>query len=273
MMLGTLSLLWLAFSCLPGVITAQGPVDPRLTGTWTTKSKKVLTGPGFYDPIKDRLNEPSHTGISYSFTNDGFYEEAYFRAISDPTRPDCVKGILQFQHGTYKVEANGSLVLTPFSSDGRQLVSEPCVAQHAAYYRYIQPELFQRYEVLIDPFHKVDRLNMYRFDGSPLNPMYLATRTPQMLPTQTLNPTDKTHSATGTATSTGERRAKARRAGGSGSKENGDYEFVQRPLSNSTFIKRMDYYHSRMDKLSRIDKVWWLGVIMTSVGGVVLIYK
>ncbi|OJD18798.1 hypothetical protein AJ78_01205 [Emergomyces pasteurianus Ep9510] len=272
-MLGALSLLWLAFSCLPGVVTAQGPVDPRLTGTWTTKSMKVLTGPGFYDPIKDRLKEPSHTGISYSFTDDGFYEEAYFRAVSDPTTPDCVKGILQFQHGTYKVEANGSLVLTPFSSDGRQLVSDPCVSQHAAYYRYIQPELFQRYEVLIDPFHKVDRLNIYQFDGAPMNPMYLASRIPQMLPTRTLNPTDTSKTAAGTAKATGKRKAQAKRADGSGSKQNRDYDFDQRPLSKSSFSKRMDYYHSRMDKLSRIDTVWWLGVIMTSVGGLVLIYK
>ena len=27
--------------------------------------------------------EPSHPGISYSFTADGHYEEAYYRAISN----------------------------------------------------------------------------------------------------------------------------------------------------------------------------------------------
>ena len=31
--------------------------------------------------------EPSHTGFSYSFTADGFYEEAYYRAISNRTSP------------------------------------------------------------------------------------------------------------------------------------------------------------------------------------------
>lgn len=41
----------------------------------------------FYDPIKDRLKEPSLTGISYSFTADGFYEEAYFRAVSNRQSP------------------------------------------------------------------------------------------------------------------------------------------------------------------------------------------
>ncbi|KKZ64284.1 protein ROT1 [[Emmonsia] crescens] len=273
-MLAALSLLFLSFSCLLAVVTAQGPADPRLTGTWSTKSKKVLTGPGFYDPINDRFKEPSHTGISYSFTDDGFYEEAYFRAVSDPTRPDCAKGIMQFQHGRYKLELNGSLVLTPFSSDGRQLVSDPCAGENAEYYRYTQPELFQRYEVQIDPFHKIERLNIYRFDGSPLNPMYLVLRPPQMLPTRTLNPTDTPGApATTTAAAAGERKVKVKRADGIGSKEKGSFEFGQPPLSKSSFVKRMDYYHSRMDKLSSTDKLWWLGVVMTSIGGVALIYK
>ena len=60
---------------------AQGATD--LVGTWSTKSNETLTGPGFFDPVKDRLIEPPRTGISYSFTLDGHYEEAYFRAISN----------------------------------------------------------------------------------------------------------------------------------------------------------------------------------------------
>jgi Chaperone for protein-folding within the ER, fungal len=58
-------------------------VDGALVGTWTTKSKSVFTGPGFYNPVTDKLTEPNHPGISYSFTEDGHYEEAYFRAISN----------------------------------------------------------------------------------------------------------------------------------------------------------------------------------------------
>ncbi|KLJ05718.1 hypothetical protein EMPG_10808 [Blastomyces silverae] len=273
MMLAALSLLLISFSCLPTVVTAQGPVDPQLTGTWTTKSKKVLTGRGFYDPEKDKLIEPSHTGISYSFSDDGFYEEAYFRAVSDPTTPECSKGIMQFQHGTYRVERNGSLMLTPFSSDGRQLISNPCASKSAEYYRYIQPELFQRYEVILDPFHKIQRLNLYRFDGSPLIPMYLAVRPPQMLPTHTLNPTDSPEgAATATSTAAGARKAKAKRSEGFEETE-GEFTVAQPPISKSSFVNRIGYYHSRMDGLSSSDKLWWIGVIMTSVGGVALIYK
>lgn len=40
---------------------------------------------GFYDPVGERLIEPKHTGISYSFTSDGFYEAAYYRAIANRT--------------------------------------------------------------------------------------------------------------------------------------------------------------------------------------------
>ena len=78
--------------------------DPALVGTWSTKSKSVLTGPvsvarqacehldehaqltcssqDFYNPVTDTLIEPALTGISYSFTIDGYYEEAYYRAVS-----------------------------------------------------------------------------------------------------------------------------------------------------------------------------------------------
>jgi len=38
---------------------------------------------GFYDPVNDKMFEPPLTGFSYSFTDDGFFEEAYYRAISN----------------------------------------------------------------------------------------------------------------------------------------------------------------------------------------------
>jgi hypothetical protein len=40
---------------------------------------------GFYDPVADKLIEPDLAGISYSFTADGFYEEAYYRALPNRT--------------------------------------------------------------------------------------------------------------------------------------------------------------------------------------------
>jgi len=38
---------------------------------------------GFYDPVNEVMFEPNLTGISYSFTADGYYEEALYRAISN----------------------------------------------------------------------------------------------------------------------------------------------------------------------------------------------
>jgi len=50
---------------------------------------------------------------------------------------------MQWQHGTYTVNANGSLSLQPFAVDGRQLLSTPCNYDNAIYTRYNQSELYQ----------------------------------------------------------------------------------------------------------------------------------
>lgn len=67
------------------LISTAAALNAQLVGTWTTKSAKVLTGPSFYNPINDSFTEPSHTGISYSFSVDGFYEEAYYQTIANRT--------------------------------------------------------------------------------------------------------------------------------------------------------------------------------------------
>ncbi|KAI9839228.1 MAG: Reversal of tor2 lethality [Sarea resinae] len=237
-------------ACAVLLATVSAQTDSQLVGTWTTKSRKVLTGPGFYDPVGEKFIEPDLTGISYSFTADGFFEEAYYRAISNPTNPSCPSGIMQFQHGKYTVASNGSLLLTPFAVDGRQLLSEPCEATNAVYTRYNQSEIFeklpQRYEVQTDGYHNVLRLNLYQFDGTPMNPMYIAYKPPQMLPTQTLNPTA---TATGGTTSTGSSKVKR-----------GLAEEVPRPLNYRVMQKRSGVIDA--------DKWWWFGVGMTALGGV-----
>jgi hypothetical protein len=51
---------------------------------------------------------------------------------------------MQFQHGTVTSNADGSLDLTPFAVDGRQLLSDPCGGTDnkglATYTRYNQSE-------------------------------------------------------------------------------------------------------------------------------------
>jgi len=225
------------------LVTAQTAAS-GLTGTWTTKSKSVLTGSGFYDPVNEKFIEPTLTGISYSFTDDGWYEEAYYRAVSNPTTPACPQGIIQWQHGTYTINPNGSLSLSPIAVDGRQLQSNPCEYKTSIYTRYNQSEYFERYSVYIDPYHNVLRLDLYEFDGTPMNPMYIAYNPPEMLPTQTLNPT--TASSTGaaaTATSNSKR----------------SVEEVQ-PLNYRVIQKRAEPINA--------DRWWWIGVGMTLVGSV-----
>jgi hypothetical protein len=105
----------------------------------------------------------------------------------------------------------------------------------------------QQYEVLTDGFHNVRRLNLYQWDGTPMNPMFLVYKPPQMLPTQTLNPVT-TSSATATA--------KVKRYIAD--------EDVTEPLNKHALVKRTEP--------GAIDKWWWFGVFMTSVGGVALFY-
>ncbi|KAK4893632.1 Reversal of tor2 lethality [Elasticomyces elasticus] len=221
-----------------------------LIGTWSTKSNQTLTGPGFYDPLNERLIEPSRTGISYSFTGDGHYEEAYYRAVSNPAQPNCPSGIMQWQHGTWVMNANGSLSLTPIAVDGRQLLSSPCQFDNSVYTRYNQTELFERYSVYKDPYHGIGRLDMYSFDGSPMNPMYLVYSPPQMLPTTTLNPT----SASSTAQATGSK-----------NKRSLDNEV---PLSWKVRLASEDgKVGGDVVHTINADRLWWIGLGLMGVGG------
>lgn len=104
----------------------------------------------------------------------------------------------------------------------------------------------QKYEVLKDPYSNTQRLNLYAFDGAPLNPMHLAYKPPQMLPTQTLNPT--TVSATGGAKPTGS--AKTKRY------LKGDESF----LIPSQITERKGLINPEL--------LWWIGAGMTALGGV-----
>jgi len=80
-----------------------------------------------------------------------------------------------------------------------------------------------------------------------MNPMYLAYRPPQMLPTQTLNPTSSSTNAP--AKSTG----KAKR-------EVEGLEGFTEPLNRDVLIQRRESFNA--------DKWWWIGVGMTGLGGV-----
>ena len=218
---------------------------------------------GFYDPLSDTLIEPDHTGISYSFTSDGHFEEAYYRAIPNPVDPSCPEGMLQWQHGTYILVDKSTtsldtttnqrissltthLILTPIDVDGRQLLSKPCDGDNALYMRYNQTETFKQFTVGLDEFHNVQKLNLFQWDGTPVQPMYLVYSPPQMLPTTTLNPT--TASATATSGS------KVKRGMG-----------AEVPLNWKA--KLGSKQNQQMVHHINADRLWWIGLGMTAVGG------
>lgn len=186
-------------------VAADSNDKSKLVGTWTSKSNTVFTGPGFYDPVDELLIEPDLPGISYSFTEDGYYEEALYRVTSNPQNHSCASAVLIFQHGKYTVHANGSVTLNPFEVDGRQLLSQPCKKSHSEYSRYKQKTFFKSFEVSVNTYNGRNMLQIYQFDGSKMQPLYLAYKPPLMLPTITLNPTGK-------SSQTGSTRKRVRRS-------------------------------------------------------------
>lgn len=103
----------------------------------------------------------------------------------------------------------------------------------------------QSYEQYTDPYHNIPRLDMFKFDGSPMNPMYLVYSPPQMLPTTTLHPPSATASS----------------SSGSKAKRALDMEV---PLNWK--IKMGDDQHMTVQHINA-DRVWWIGLAMTGVGG------
>lgn len=171
---------------------AAAPNMEELEGTWVSKSNTVFTGPGFYDPVDELLIEPALPGISYSFTADGYYEEALYRIVLNSQNHSCAVASITYQHGSYEILSNGSVVLTPLAVDGRQLLSEPCglSPDNAQYTRYVQLTWFEKYQVLVLSYYGRYMLQIYQFDGLPMQPLYLAYKPPMMLPTTALNPTN-----------------------------------------------------------------------------------
>lgn len=66
---------FLIFLCSPIRRPRLGAKAGFWTGTDITQ--------GFYDPVNEKMFEPPLTGFSYSFTDDGFYEAAFYRAGSN----------------------------------------------------------------------------------------------------------------------------------------------------------------------------------------------
>ncbi|BEI80298.1 hypothetical protein CcaverHIS002_0108270 [Cutaneotrichosporon cavernicola] len=164
-----------------------------LEGTWSS-NPSMSTGGSFCVPAENKFNPPNNTGISYSFTDDGFFEEAQYQFDSNGARPECIAAKLIFQHGTYELKGD-SIVLHPFESDGRIQVQNACAAVSTNVYYYAETVTFKDWGITIDQSTANYKLQLNAFDGRKLAPLLLTARPPNMLPTQVLYGTNETGQA------------------------------------------------------------------------------
>jgi len=168
-----------ALAQLPGAQAAT-----QLVGTWSSGSQAVKTGAGFANPANESFIYPATTGISYSFTSDGFYEIARYRFVSNGTTPQCVTGVMNWVHGHYTIETNGSIIMVPLG-DGYQQTQDPCAAQSDFIQNYNYTETYTMYQIFLDSITGY-KLHLFQFDGTPLAPQFQLSTSPNMLPTQLL---------------------------------------------------------------------------------------
>ncbi|KAG9308512.1 chaperone for protein-folding within the ER, fungal-domain-containing protein [Chiua virens] len=170
-----------------------------IIGTWSSGSQNVVTGPGFAQPANESFIYPPTTGISYSFSSDGYYEVARYRMTGNGTLPNCITGVMNWCHGTYDLVSNGSIILTPFG-DGYQQIQDPCAPVSNFIESYNDTELYQLWNIYTDVTRGYT-LQMYQWDGSPLPPMWQLTASPEMLPTQLLRNVSTASSSSSTKNS------------------------------------------------------------------------
>ncbi|KAF8817082.1 hypothetical protein BYT27DRAFT_7075475 [Phlegmacium glaucopus] len=184
------SLLTLVLASFTGTASAQNIVYDSihnvtaLSGTWSSGSKAVLTGSGFANPANMSFTYPATTGISYSFTDDGFYEISRYRFNSNGSEPTCITGVMAWVHGTYTLNPNGSITTIPFG-DGYQQIQDPCAATSNFIETYNLTEYYQQWRIFLDP-DSGPHLHLFRFDGAPLAPQFQISTSPNMLPTRLL---------------------------------------------------------------------------------------
>ena len=106
--------------------------------------------------------------------------------VANGTQPNCIQGVVVWQHGTWESLSNGSIVGNPFAPDGRIQVQNPCARQSNVITQFNTTLLFSSWRIFSDP-QRGPKLQLYAFDGAPLSPMFLKANPPNMLPTQTLS--------------------------------------------------------------------------------------
>ncbi|KZT69575.1 hypothetical protein DAEQUDRAFT_726556 [Daedalea quercina L-15889] len=144
----------------------------------------VLTGSGFANPVDMSFTYPNTTGVSFSFTEDNYFEIARYRFQSNGSEPNCIQGVIDWSHGTYTLQPNGSITTVPFG-DGFMQVQDACAAVSNFIQVYNQTEYFEAWNIFLDSTLGYQLL-LYQYDGTPLPQQNLYSTTPNMLPTENL---------------------------------------------------------------------------------------
>jgi len=156
-----------------------------IVGTWSSGSRAVRTGAGFANPANQSFIYPRTTGVSYSFSDDGYYEISRYRFNGNGSEPTCITGIIGWVHGTYQLQQNGSITMVPLG-DGYQQIQDPCAAVSNFIEVYNRTELYTQWRIFQDPQTLDFKLHLFGFDGFPVAPQFLVSASPNMLPKQLL---------------------------------------------------------------------------------------
>ncbi|GAA5831970.1 hypothetical protein JCM3766R1_000176 [Sporobolomyces carnicolor] len=175
--------------------SAHAATQADIVGTWSTGNAAVLTGPTFGKPFNSSFNYPTVAGYSFSFTADGYFEQAQFTWNSNATHHNCIEAVVLWQHGTYSINKNGSLTTDPsvFPGDGKIQVQNACSQTTTNVYYYQEPGLYANFAV--GDWRGKDMLRLAQFDGQLMPRMFLVSRDPSgyMFPTEYI-----TNTSTGT---------------------------------------------------------------------------
>ncbi len=121
--------------------------------------------------------------------------------------------------------------------------------------------ILKKWKVSEDAYKKVKRLDLEDWDGTPVQPLYLAYRPPMMLPTQTMNPTGTKNYKRAVETGGIQKR---------GSKEEEEEEVVE-PLNKGAKIIRRDSRGALKKGLDWSVVVLFASVFVMGSGGVLLL--
>ncbi|KAG6890587.1 hypothetical protein C0992_000405 [Termitomyces sp. T32_za158] len=120
--------------------------------------------------------------------------------VRESSEPTCITGVINWVHGTYALNGNGSMTLTPFG-DGYQQIQDPCAAVSNFLEDYNLTETYTQWRIFQDPVTGF-KLHLFQFDGAPLAPQFQISTIPNMLPTRLLRniPTSTTSAGNGVKT-------------------------------------------------------------------------